>query len=38
MTSAERKIVHVALHDRRDVVTESTGREPYRSVVISPNR
>ena len=38
MTSAERKIVHVALKDRRDVVTESKGREPHRSVVITPTR
>jgi spoIIIJ-associated protein len=37
MTSAERKIVHIALRDRRDVVTESTGREPYRAVIISPS-
>jgi spoIIIJ-associated protein len=36
MTAAERKIVHLAMKDRRDVVTESTGREPNRSVVISP--
>ena len=38
MTPAERKIVHVALKDRRDVATESTGKEPYRSVVITPQR
>ncbi len=38
MTSAERKIVHVALRDRRDVITESKGREPNRSVVITPMR
>ena len=38
MTPAERKIVHVTLKERRDVVTESTGREPNRSVVISPTR
>lgn len=38
MTSAERKIVHVALRDRRDVITESKGREPNRSVVITPTR
>lgn len=38
MTSAERKIVHVALRDRRDVITESKGREPTRSVVITPTR
>lgn len=38
MTPAERKIVHVTLKDRRDVATESTGKEPYRSVVITPVR
>ncbi len=38
MTAAERKIVHVALKDRRDVVTESRGREPHRAVVITPTR
>jgi len=38
MTPAERKIVHVALKERRDVATESTGKEPYRSVVITPVR
>lgn len=36
MTPAERKIVHLALRDRRDVVTESRGREPNRAVVILP--
>jgi spoIIIJ-associated protein len=36
MTPAERKIVHLTLKERRDVVTESTGREPNRAVVISP--
>lgn len=38
MTAAERKIVHVTLKDRRDVMTESKGREPNRSVVITPTR
>ncbi|MHB0980311.1 MAG: RNA-binding cell elongation regulator Jag/EloR [Thermoleophilia bacterium] len=36
MTPAERKIVHLALKDRRDVITESRGREPNRAVVIVP--
>jgi len=36
MTGAERKIVHLALRDRRDVVTESEGNDPRRVVVISP--
>ena len=38
MTPAERKIVHLALRDRADVVTASQGREPNRLVVISPVR
>jgi spoIIIJ-associated protein len=38
MTPAERKIVHMTLKDRRDVATESTGREPNRCVIISPTR
>jgi spoIIIJ-associated protein len=38
MTPAERKIVHLALRDRTDVVTASQGREPNRLVVISPVR
>lgn len=38
MTSAERKIVHLALRGRTDVVTVSQGREPNRLVVISPVR
>jgi spoIIIJ-associated protein len=36
MTPAERKIVHLTLRNRTDVVTASQGREPNRSVVISP--
>lgn len=38
MTPAERKIVHLALRGRTDVATASQGREPNRSVVISPLR
>lgn len=38
MTSAERKIVHLTLKERRDVTTESRGREPNRAVVILPTR
>jgi spoIIIJ-associated protein len=38
MTSAERKIVHLTLKERRDVTTESRGREPNRAVVILPSR
>jgi spoIIIJ-associated protein len=36
MTAAERKIVHLRLQDRRDVVTESEGTEPDRHVVVRP--
>ncbi|MGI5940265.1 MAG: RNA-binding cell elongation regulator Jag/EloR [Thermoleophilia bacterium] len=36
MTPAERKIVHLTLKGRDDVSTISQGREPNRSVVISP--
>lgn len=36
MTPAERKIVHLTLRNRADVVTASQGREPNRSVIISP--
>jgi spoIIIJ-associated protein len=36
MTAAERKIVHLALRERADVMTASEGREPNRAVVISP--
>ncbi|MBN1632022.1 MAG: KH domain-containing protein [Thermoleophilia bacterium] len=38
MTPAERKIVHLLLRGRSDVETASQGREPNRSVVISPVR
>jgi spoIIIJ-associated protein len=38
MTPAERKIVHLTLRNRTDVVTASQGREPNRAVVISPSR
>jgi spoIIIJ-associated protein len=36
MTSSERKIVHLRLKDRPDVVTSSDGSEPNRHVVVSP--
>ena len=38
MTPAERKIVHLTLKGRDDVETASQGREPNRSVVITPLR
>lgn len=36
MSSAERKAIHLHLQDREDVVTESSGREPRRCVVVRP--
>lgn len=36
MSSAERKIVHLALQEHPGVVTESGGREPNRCVVVRP--
>ena len=36
MTAIERKIVHVHLADRADVVTSSHGTEPTRHVVVAP--
>ena len=36
MSSWERRIVHMALKDRDDVKTLSTGAEPLRRVVVSP--
>jgi spoIIIJ-associated protein len=36
MTAVERKIVHVHLADRDDIVTSSEGTEPSRHVVVAP--
>lgn len=36
MTSAERRIVHIALREHPAVTTESTGEDPHRKVVILP--
>jgi len=36
MTSAERKVVHLYLKDHPNVITESTGRDPQRRVVVLP--
>lgn len=36
MSSAERKAIHLYLQDRGDVITESSGREPRRCVVVRP--
>jgi spoIIIJ-associated protein len=38
MPSAERRIIHIALRDHPDVITESTGEEPYRKVMILPKK
>lgn len=38
MTSWERRIIHLALRDNRDVETRSVGEEPARRVLISPSR
>ena len=36
MSSYERRIVHMQLASRKDVLTESIGQEPERKVVIKP--
>ena len=36
MTPQERRIIHLALKNNRDVITSSYGEEPYRKIVISP--
>ncbi len=36
MPSYERRIVHLALADRSDIVTESIGQEPERKIIIRP--
>lgn len=36
MPAYERRIIHLELADRTDVVTESIGREPERSLVVRP--
>ena len=38
MNRHERKIIHMALQENRRVSTYSSGDEPYRKVVIEPNR
>jgi len=36
MPAHERRIVHLELSERQDVVTDSLGQEPERRVVIRP--
>lgn len=36
MPSAERRLIHIALRDHPEVMTESTGEEPHRKVTIVP--
>ncbi len=36
MTAQERRIIHLALKNHKDVITYSQGEEPFRNVVISP--
>jgi spoIIIJ-associated protein len=36
MSAPERKIVHLRLQERSDVITSSDGQEPDRYVVIQP--
>jgi spoIIIJ-associated protein len=36
MTPYERRIIHLELDKREDIITESTGEEPHRKIVISP--
>ena len=37
MSAYERRIIHMELAERSDIVTESIGREPERKVVIKPH-
>lgn len=38
MNPHERRIIHTALQDNRDVFTYSEGEEPYRKIVIAPKK
>ena len=38
MTPQERRIIHLALKNNRDVATYSKGEEPFRKVVIAPRQ
>ena len=37
LSASERRIIHMELEDRGDVITKSVGKEPERQVVIKPN-
>ena len=37
MSSWERRIIHLALQDNRDIVTSSEGEEPLRKIVVYPS-
>ena len=36
MSAQDRRVIHIYLQNRKDVVTESTGQEPHRKVTIKP--
>ena len=36
MSAYERRIVHMQLAGRKDVITESIGKEPERKIIIKP--
>ncbi|MGB9637586.1 MAG: R3H domain-containing nucleic acid-binding protein [Microgenomates group bacterium] len=36
MSAKERRIIHLILSERKDVKTESFGKEPERRVIIKP--
>ena len=36
MSSYERRVAHLALVERKDIIAESIGKEPYRRIVIKP--
>jgi len=36
MSSYERRVVHMVLAERKDILVQSTGQEPYRKISIKP--
>lgn len=36
MTPAERRIIHTALQDHKEIMTYSEGQDPFRRVIVSP--